>query len=73
MGQRIPSYRLHKPSGRAVVTIAMQDHYLGVCGSFESRLQYAELIAQHAAGAHLNTKQAITANGTLTVYNRGWL
>jgi hypothetical protein len=25
----VPSYRLHKPSGRAVVTIAGQDRYLG--------------------------------------------
>jgi len=27
---RVPSYRLHKPSGQAVVTLDSRDHYLGV-------------------------------------------
>lgn len=26
---RVPSYRLHRPSGRAVVTLGGRDHYLG--------------------------------------------
>ena len=26
----IPSYRLHKPSGQAVVTLNGRDHYLGL-------------------------------------------
>jgi integrase len=39
-----PSYRLHKPSGRAVVTIHGKHHYLGPYGSAESKLKYKELI-----------------------------
>jgi len=45
----IPSYRLHKPSGRAVVTIAGRDHYLGEHGSVESRAEYDRLIAEWLA------------------------
>lgn len=40
----IPSYRLHKSSGRAVVTIDGKDHYLGIHGSPESRAEYDRLI-----------------------------
>jgi hypothetical protein len=29
---RIPSYRLHKPTGQAVVTIDGKDHYLALHG-----------------------------------------
>jgi integrase len=47
----LPSYRLHKPSGRAVVTIAGKDHYLGPHGSAESRAEYDRLMAEHLANA----------------------
>lgn len=40
----MPSYRLHKPSGRAVVTIHGKDYYLGVHGSTASKAKYEELI-----------------------------
>lgn len=50
MSNRIPTYRLHKPSGRAVVTISGKDHYLGPYGTAESRQKYGEIIARHAAG-----------------------
>lgn len=46
MSARLPSYRLHKPSGLAVVTIGGRDHYLGPHGSDESRREYDRLIAQ---------------------------
>ena len=46
----LPSYRFHKPTGKAVVTIGARDHYLGPYGSEESRRQYGALIAQHAGG-----------------------
>lgn len=42
----IPAYTLHKPTGRARVRIAGQDHYLGTYGSAESREEYARLIAE---------------------------
>lgn len=44
--KRQPSYRLHKPSGQAVVTIAGKDHYLGVYDSKASRAEYARLLKQ---------------------------
>jgi integrase len=41
-----PSYRLHKPTGRAVTTIDGKDYYLGVFDSTESRQKYDRLIAE---------------------------
>ncbi|AMV40475.1 hypothetical protein [Planctomyces sp. SH-PL62] len=37
---RTPSYRLHKPSGQAVVTIDGRDIYLGIHGTDASRAAY---------------------------------
>lgn len=63
MNRRTPTYRLHKPSGRAVVTLNGTDFYLGKYGSPESRERYDQLVAEwltsgrllptdrHAAGA----------------------
>lgn len=42
--QKQPSYRHHKPSGNAVVTIDRRDHYLGPYDSPESHSRYAEMI-----------------------------
>ena len=42
--RKLPSYRLHKPSGRAVVTIDCRDHYLGAFGTTESRDEYDRAI-----------------------------
>jgi integrase len=47
---RTPTYRLHKPSGQAVVRINNHDHYLGKHGSAESRQEYDRLIAEWLAG-----------------------
>src|SRR5947209_15873084 len=49
MSVRIPSYRLHKPSGQAVVTLSGRDHYLGKYGSPESRAAYERLVAEWLA------------------------
>ena len=46
----IPSYRLHKASGQAVVTISGRAVYLGPYGSDDSRKKYAEQISAVAAG-----------------------
>ncbi len=46
---RTPSYRLHKPSGQAVVTLDGHDVYLGKHGSPESRAEYDRLIAEWLA------------------------
>jgi hypothetical protein len=43
---RIPSYRLHRPSGLAVVTIRSRDIYVGEHDTHESRAKYDRLIAE---------------------------
>jgi hypothetical protein len=37
---QVPTYRLHKATGQAVVTIDGHDHYLGLHGSPESKAKY---------------------------------
>ena len=44
---RIPGYRLHRGSGRAVVTLAGKDFYLGQHNSPESKRKYERLIAEY--------------------------
>jgi hypothetical protein len=43
--KQTPAYRLHKTSGRAVVTLDGRDHYLGPFGARESRDEYDRIIA----------------------------
>jgi len=44
-----PKYRHHRPSGKAVVVLQGKMHYLGPCGSQESRAAYDRLIAEWLA------------------------
>jgi len=44
---RIPSYRKHKPTKLAVVTLGGNDIYLGKYGTTESRTEYARLVAEY--------------------------
>jgi integrase len=60
---RNPSYRLHKPSQQAVVTINGRDHYLGRFGSAESRQDYDRLIAEWLA----NNRQMVWDRSALTM------
>ena len=46
---RVPSYRRHKPSGQAVVTLDGRDFYLGKFNSAASRSEYNRRIAEWAA------------------------
>jgi len=46
---RIPSYRLHKPSGQAVVTLNGKDFYLGKYDTPESRAEYERMLAEWLA------------------------
>ena len=46
---KVPAYCLHKRSGRAVVRIGGQDHYLGPYGTPESHERYERAIAQWRA------------------------
>lgn len=43
---KLPSYRLHKASGQAVVTLSGKDIYLGVHGTDESKAAYQRVIAE---------------------------
>ena len=47
--RQIPSYRLHKASGSAVVTLHGHDHYLGRYGTEASKSEYRRLIAEWLA------------------------
>jgi integrase len=60
----IPTYRLHRGSGRAVVTIRGRDVYLGVHGSPESKAEYRRLIAEFLAAGHADPKPL--AGGSLS-------
>jgi integrase len=46
---KLPSLRLHKPSGRAVVTLNGRDHYCGPWDAPEARAEYDRLIAEWLA------------------------
>ena len=58
----VPSYRHHKPSGQAVVTLSGQDHYLGPWDSESSKTEYkrqlSEWLATNKSG--LVSTEAIT-------------
>jgi len=58
-----PSYRLHKASGQAVVTINRRDHYLGVYGTPDSRLYYERLITAWMQGDATPAREPESSNG----------
>jgi integrase len=65
-----PSYRLHKPTGQAVVTLNGHDNYLGRFGSPDSRAQYDHLVAEWlSAGRQLPTT-SLSVNELLLAYLR---
>jgi integrase len=59
---RPPSYRKHKASGQAVVTIDRKDHYLGVHGTPESRLRYERLISAWMQGEPVPSRESESSN-----------
>jgi hypothetical protein len=64
---RVPSYRLHKPTGLAVVTIGGRDVYLGKHGTPESRAEYDRLIAEWLATARRPIVAGPDSGADLTV------
>lgn len=52
----VPSYRLHKGTGQAVVYIDRREVYLGVHGSPESRQKYAEIISRLTRGEAVDVR-----------------
>ena len=51
---KVPSYCLHKASGKAVVRINGKDHYLGEYGSSESHEKYEQMVAKWRASNEKN-------------------
>jgi len=46
---RVPTYRHHKPTGQAVVTLAGRDIYLGKHGTAKSRKEYRRIVSEWLA------------------------
>ncbi len=46
---RLPTYRLHRKSGQALVTLRGRDHYLGPFGTQASKMEYDRLVCQWLA------------------------
>ena len=66
---RTPSYRLHKPTGQAVVTLSGVDVYLGKYGSIESREAYDRAVAEWlASGRQPPRSDALTVNELIVRY-----
>ena len=63
--KRIPSYRKHKASGQALVTILGKDHYLGPHGSKASHMVYDRLISEYLASGRKRIEPA--AGHSITV------
>jgi hypothetical protein len=73
MSDRIPSYRRHRQSGQAIVTLPdgfgnRRDVLLGKYGTAESRKEYARVISEwEAAGQRLPPKSAESSAPDLTI------
>jgi integrase len=68
---RLPSYRLHKPTGLAVATIGGRDVYLGKHDRPESRAEYDRLIAEWLATGRrpmLASAADLSVNEILSAY-----
>lgn len=64
---RTPSYRLHKPSGQAVVTLNGRDHYLGKHGTKASKERHERLIGEWLAnGRQLPTRRQEQPSASVT-------
>jgi hypothetical protein len=66
---RQPTYRKHKPSGQAVVTLYGKDHYLGHYGTKASKERYDCLIAEYLRnGRTMPRDQGLTVNEIILAY-----
>lgn len=70
-GNKLPSYRRHRASGQAVVTLNGRDHYLGPFGSSASRKQYDRLLSEWIAnGRGLPSRPDTTIVELIAAYLR---
>jgi integrase len=60
---KIPSYRVHKPTGQAVVRLNGRDHYLGKHGTEASHEAYDRLIAEWLATGQHRTPEVASRPG----------
>ncbi len=66
---RVPSYRLHKASGQAVVTINGRDHYLGKWNTAAGKAKYDRVIAEYLAnGRQLKSEDEKTVEYVTNAY-----
>jgi integrase len=63
-----PSYRRHKASGQAVVTLNGRDFYLGPHGSRASIDAYDALIGEWAANGRRLSEESLTINELIVLY-----
>jgi integrase len=72
MSPRVPSYRLHRPTGQAVVTLGGRDFYLGRHGTDASHAEYRRLTAEWlAAGGRAPARSSdVTVNELMVGYVR---
>lgn len=69
----VPSYRHHKPSGKAVVTLNGRDFYLGPWQSTESKSEYDRLIAEWIANGRMLPSGATSSDLTIAELGVGFL
>lgn len=68
-----PSYRLHKQTGQAVVTLNGRDHYLGKHGSEASREAYDRIVGEWLCSGRrtqASNKESLSVNELLAAYLR---
>jgi integrase len=63
----LPSYRHHKVSGHAIVTLSGKDHYLGPWQSESSKTEYKRLLAEWIAAGKTTTAMGIESRVGITV------
>src|SRR5215510_8536201 len=67
----VPTYRKHKSTGQAVVTLDGKDRYLGRYGTAASKAEYRRLVAEWMAGGQcLPDATKRTVNDILLGYLR---
>src|SRR5262249_7977852 len=64
---RAPSYRLHKPTGQAVVTLDGRDFYLGKHGTPASLSEFDRLVSEWLANGRTLHRPATPSGPDLTV------
>ena len=65
--QKPPAYRLHKPTGKAIVTLDGRDFYLGPHGTKISKAEYDRLVGEWLANGRRLPPALAGDNGDLVV------